>query len=418
MSQEIPVPAPRIERFERLAYGMFIHWGVYSQLGRGEWVMNREQIPVADYTKLKDTFTAADFDGRTIARIAKNAGMKYITLTTRHHDGFSLYDTRGLSDFDAPHSPARRDLIADFAEGCRAEGIVPFFYHTTLDWRWQSHSCDDAKFNEYLDFLHQSVEVLCTHYGPIGGLWFDGDWSRRTADWKHDRLYSTIRRLQPEAMIINNTGIGNEGKVSHPDVDSVTFEQSMPKALDRRGHAKYIAGEMCQTMNSHWGIGANDYSFKSPANIIENLAGCRKVGANYLLNVGPTATGAIPEYEASALAVAGRWAAQNAGPVYEGKPTGITCQGRDFVLAANGKLYWFVHDLRIAGHSQVTVSVGGVGPRAAQGVKQTIRQIRWLDNGEQLAFAQNPEAGVATVNFTGYPYGTNLVVRVAEIDLA
>lgn len=418
MSQDIPVPAPRIERFERLAYGMFIHWGVYSQLGRGEWVMNREQIPVAEYTKLKDTFTAADFDGRAIARIAKNAGMTYITLTTRHHDGFSLYDTRGLSDFDAPHSAAGRDLIADFAEGCRAEGIVPFFYHTTLDWRWQSHSCDEAKFNEYLDFLHQSVEVLCTHYGPIGGLWFDGDWSRRTADWKHDRLYRTIRRLQPEAMIINNTGIGNEGKVSHPDVDSVTFEQSMPKALDRRGHAKYIAGEMCQTMNSHWGIGAADYSFKSPANIIENLAGCRKVGANYLLNVGPTATGAIPDYEAAALAVAGRWAARNAAPVYAGKPTAIACQGRDFVLAADGKLYWFVHDLRIAGHGQVTVSVGGAGPRAAQGFQQPIRQVRWLDNGETLAFAQNPAAGVATVNFTGYPYGTNLVVRVAEIELA
>lgn len=418
MSQDIPVPAPRIERFERLAYGMFIHWGAYSQLGRGEWVMNREQIPVAEYTKLKDTFTAADFDGRAIARIAKNAGMTYVTLTTRHHDGFSLYDTRGLSDFDAPHSAAGRDLIAEFAEGCRAEGIVPFFYHTTLDWRWQSQSCDEARFNEYLDFLHQSVEVLCTHYGPIGGLWFDGDWSRRTADWKHDRLYSTIRRLQPEAMIINNTGIGNEGKVSHPDVDSVTFEQSMPKALDRRGHAKYIAGEMCQTMNSHWGIGANDYSFKSPANIIENLAGCRKVGANYLLNVGPTATGAIPDYEAAALAVAGRWAARNAVPVYTGKPTGIACQGRDFILAADGKLYWFVHDLRIAGHGQVTVSVGGAGPRAAQGLNQPIRHVRWLDNGETLAFAQNPAAGVATVNFTGYPYGTNLVVRVAEIELA
>lgn len=418
MNQEIPVPEPRVERFERLAYGMFIHWGVYSQLGRGEWVMNREQIPVAEYTKLKDTFTAADFDGRAIARVAKDAGMKYVTLTTRHHDGFSLYDTRGLSDFDAPHSPAGRDLIAEFAEGCRAEGVVPFFYHTTLDWRWQSQSCDEAAFNEYLDYLHQSVEVLCTHYGPIGGLWFDGDWSRRTADWKHDRLYGTIRRLQPEAMIINNTGIGNEGKVSHPDVDSVTFEQSMPKALDRRGHAKYIAGEMCQTMNSHWGIGANDFSFKSPANIIENLAGCRKVGANYLLNVGPTATGAIPDYETAALAVAGRWAEQNAIPVYEGKPTGIACQGRDFVLAANGRLYWFVHDLRIAGHGQVTVSVGGAGPRAAQGIKHPIRQARWLDNGEELAFAQNPEAGVATVHFTGYPYGTNLVVRVAELELA
>lgn len=415
-TNEIPIPEPRIARFEKFGFGMFIHWGLYAQLGRGEWVMNREQIPAAEYARLKDTFTARDFDGRVIARVARDAGMRYITLTTRHHDGFSLYDTRGLTDFDAPHSAAGRDLIADFVEGCRAEGIVPFFYHTTLDWRWQSNTCDEVKFNEYLDFLHASVEVLCTQYGPIGGLWFDGDWSRRQADWKHDRLYGMIRARQPEAMIINNTGIGDEGRVSHPMVDSVTFEQSMPKALDRRGHAKYIAGEMCQTMNCHWGLGAADFSFKSPAQVIENLAGCRKVGANYLLNVGPTAEGAIPEYECAALRLAGRWAAKHAVPVYEGHPAVVSCQGRDFVLEAGGRLYWFVHDLRIAGHSQVTVSVGGAGPRAGTGFLRPIKSVRWLDNGESLAFAQNPETGLASINFTGYPYGTNLVVRVAEIE--
>ncbi|MCK5803656.1 MAG: alpha-L-fucosidase [Lentisphaeria bacterium] len=413
----IPVPEARIARFERMAFGMFIHWGLYSQLGRGEWVMHREQIPKEEYAKLKDTFTAADFDGRAIARTAREAGMKYITLTTRHHEGFSLYDTRGLSDFDAPHSPAGRDLIAEFVDGCRAEGIVPFFYHTTLDWRWQSHSCDESAFNEYLDYLHASVEVLCTHYGDIGGLWFDGDWSRRTADWKHDRLYGMIRRLQPEAMIINNTGIGDEGRIGHSLVDSVTFEQSMPKPLDRRGHEKYIAGEMCQTMNSHWGVGGNDFSFKSPANVIENLAGCRKVGANYLLNVGPTAEGAIPAYEAATLATAGRWAQAHERPVYEGKPVAVQCQGRDFLLEADGKLYWFVHDLRIAGHGQVTVSVGGAGPRVASNFKCPIQSVRWMDNGEALSFAQNADQGLATIDFTGYPYGTNMVVRVAEIEL-
>jgi alpha-L-fucosidase len=417
VTDTIPVPEPHVARFERLAFGMFIHWGLYSQLGRGEWVMHREQIPVDEYAKLKETFTASDFDARAIARIARSAGMKYITLTTRHHEGFSLYDTRGLSDFDAPHSPAGRDLIAEFVEGCRAEGIIPFFYHTTLDWRWGSHTCDEAAFNEYLDYLYESVKVLCTHYGEIGGLWFDGDWSRRSADWKHDRLYTMIRELQPEAMIINNTGIGDEGRISHPLVDSVTFEQSMPRPLDRRGHPKYVAGEMCQTMNSHWGIGAKDFSFKSPADIIANLAGCRKVGANYLLNVGPTAEGAIPAYEASALAVAGRWVDLHSTPVYEGTPVSVSCAGRDFVLSANGKWYWFVHDLRIAGHGQVTVSFGGAGPRAASGFGRRIRSVRWMDNDEALCFAQNADKGLATIDFTGFPYGTNTVVRVSEIEL-
>ena len=153
----IPVPEPRIARFERMAYGMFIHWGLYSQLGRGEWVMHREKIPKAEYRKLRDTFTAKDFEGRKIARTARLAGMKYITLTSRHHDGFSLYDTRGLTDHDVMHTPAGRDLILDFVEGCRAEGITPFLYHTTLDW-W--HEIFNADFDAYLAFLNESVEIL------------------------------------------------------------------------------------------------------------------------------------------------------------------------------------------------------------------------------------------------------------------
>ena len=173
MNNRIPKPVARVARFEKLAHGMFVHWGLYSQLGQGEWIQHLKPVPQREYDKLKATFTAADFDARALARLARAAGMRYITLTTRHHEGFSLYDTRGLSDFDAPHSPAGRDLVAEFVDGCRAEGIVPFLYHTTLDWRWNSHRCNARAFAKYLDYLHTSVEVLCRHYGPIGGLWFD-----------------------------------------------------------------------------------------------------------------------------------------------------------------------------------------------------------------------------------------------------
>ena len=142
----IPIPEKRIARFEELGFGMFIHWGLYSQIGKGEWIQYLGKIPKEEYIKLKDTFTAKDFSGREIAKTAKRAGMKYITLTTRHHEGFSLYDTRGLNDYDAPHSPAARDLIADFVEGCRAEGILPMFYHTTLDWYNEDFNSDFKKY--------------------------------------------------------------------------------------------------------------------------------------------------------------------------------------------------------------------------------------------------------------------------------
>lgn len=409
----IPVPEPRVARFEQLAYGMFIHWGLYSQLGQGEWVQHLRKIPMDEYVKLRDTFTAEDFDGRCIAAVARRAGMRYVTLTTRHHDGFSLYDTRGLSDHDAPHSAAGRDLIADFVAGCRAEDIVPFFYHTTLDWH---HPAFNADFDAYLEYLHASVEVLCTQYGPIGGLWFDGNWSKADADWKEDRLYAMIRRHQPEAMIINNTGLGARGRVGHPEIDCVTFEQGRPTPLDREGAPKFVAAEMCQTMNRHWGLGRDDFAYLSPAEVIENLCACRKVGANYLLNVGPTATGEIPEYERAALARVGDWIRLHGDWVYDGRPSTVRGQGPDFALQAGDRTCLFVHNLAISGHASVTVGVGGAGPRAFSGVNRPVGAVRWLDNDEALPFTHDPGSGLLCVQATGYPYGVNLVVRVAEVS--
>lgn len=409
-SGPVPEPEPRIERFERMAYGMFIHWGLYSLLGRGEWVMNQEKIPANEYRRLRNIFTASDFDGRTIAGIARRAGQKYITLTTRHHDGFSLYDTRGLTDYDAVHSPAARDLVEDFVEGCRAEGISPFFYHTTLDW---DHPDFDADFDAYLDYLHASVEILCTQYGDIGGFWFDGNWSKADADWKEDRLYGMIRDHQPEAMIINNTGLHKRGHVGHPEIDSTTFEQGRPEPMDRRGMPKYISAEMCQTMNMHWGIAKNDYNYMSVQDIIENLCACRKVGANYLLNVGPTAEGAIPDYERAALERAGQWLGLHGNPIYNGKPCGVAGPGADFGLDADGMLFLFVHHLRL-GHGQQASEVQGPGPRMFTGVARDVSSVTWLDTGEDLEFEK--DGSNLNVTATGFPYGTNTVVRVARVS--
>ncbi len=406
----IPVPLPRVARFEHLAFGMFVHWGLYSQLGRGEWVMYMEKIPVAEYRKLRDTFTAKEFSGRALARIARKAGMKYITLTSRHHEGFSLYDTRGLSDYDAPHSAAGRDLIADFVEGCRTEGIVPFLYHTTLDWYQESFEKD---FNAYLDYLYASVEVLCRNYGELGGLWFDGNWSKAGADWKEDRLYKMIRKYQPDAMIINNTGIHERGKMGHPEIDSTTFEQGRPTPLDRRGMPKYISLEMCQTMNMHWGIGAKDFNYLAPGEVIEHLCACRKVGANYLLNIGPTAEGAVPPYEKACLERAGDWVAMHAEPIYNGKPCDISGQDDDFGLEANGKTYLFVHNLAPRGDKHDAVAANGAGPRKFSGITKPTASAQWMDNGEPLQVNHNDKELV--LEATAFPYGTNTVVRVAQL---
>ncbi len=237
--QTVPKPIPRIAAFEQMGFGMFIHWGLYSLESRGEWTLLLHGPDKEKYRQHMKSFTASEFDGAAIARVAKNAGMKYVTLTSRHHDGFSLYDTRGLNDYDAPHSAAGRDLIQEFVEGCRSEGVIPMLYHTTLDWVEPRFNDD---FDGYLEYLRNSVEILCSNYGEIGGFWFDGNWSKKDADGKEDELNGVIRKHQPEAMIINNTGIEKQGEIGNPEIDSVTFERGRPEPLDRSGNEKYVSG--------------------------------------------------------------------------------------------------------------------------------------------------------------------------------
>lgn len=408
-----PNPTQRVKDFEKKAFGMFIHYGLYSQLGIGEWAQNLRELPMEEYKKLKETFTAKDFDGKKIAKLAKRAGMKYVTLTTRHHDGFSLYDTKGLSEHDVMHSPAKKDLVKEFVEACKEEGIMPILYHTTLDWYQDSYK---NNFTEYLEYLRKSIEILCTSYGEIGGFWFDGNWDQPDADWKLDELYGTIRKHQPNALIINNTGLNARGELGHKEIDSVTFEQSKPEPLDRTGMEKYITGEMCQTMNDHWGYAKDDFMYKSPIDFIQNLCLCRKVGANYLLNIGPTGEGEIVKIQEAILEVIGDWLAIHHKPIYEGKISKIKSQGEDFALETeDGKIYLFIFHLNIAGHANVTVGGDGIGPRVFTGIHHKVTSARWLDNMEELTYAHNKEEGIFCVNTTGYKYGVNTVVRVIEI---
>ena len=405
-------PAKRVEEFEKMGFGMFVHLGLYSQLGMGEWTYRLHKRDMNEYKKLKDTFTAEDFDAEKLVLTAKKAGCKYITLTTRHHEGFSLYDTCGLNDFDVPHSACGRDLVREFTDACNKHSIVPFFYHTTLDWYNKDFEED---FDSYLEYLRKSVEILCTNYGKIGGLWFDGNWSKPDADWKLDELYGTIRKHQPEAMIINNTGLSARGEISHPEVDSVTFEQGRPTPMNREKMSKYVSAEMCYTLNDHWGVGYCDFNYKSPKELIECLCDCRKIGANLLLNIGPGPQGNIIPMQKELLSIVGDWVHLFGEAIYNGKPYETHSIGRSFILKGEGCLYIFCYDLGIEGMSHVTVGGRYNGIYAFSGIKDEIKSIEWLDNNEKLEFTQNAEN--LMVNFTGTPYGTSYCVRVAKAVL-
>lgn len=410
----IPVPEKRIAEFEKFGFGMFVHYGIYSQKGMGEWVMEIAGIPRDEYKKLADTFKVAKDAAAKWVKAAKNAGVKYIVLTTRHHDGFSLYDTKGLSNYDAPHYLNGRDIVREFVDACNAEGIVPFFYHTTLDW-YQDSFKDD--FKSYLQYLRDSVELLCSNYGKIGGMWFDGNWSKPAGtDWEEDKLYEVIRRHQPDAIIVNNTGLDARGAVGNPQLDSVTFEQGRPEPMNREGQPKYLAAEMCETMNDHWGYGSGDLDYKSLSQLIETLCACRKVGANYLLNIGPDAEGEIVPMQSALLGGLGKWINECGGCIYNGKPSKIhAVERKNFALEADGKAYLFIHGIHIAGVANVTVDDGsGIGPKNFDRVKGKVKRVRWTDNGEELNFVQDSEH--LTVHASGFPYGKNYVVRVAEVE--
>ena len=409
----IPVPEKRIAHFEKLGFGMFIHWGLYSQLERGEWTFDLHKDSIDKYPDCFNNFTAEDFDAKAICQLAKKAGMKYITLTTRHHDGFSLYDTKGLSDYDVMHTPCKRDLIKEFVDACNEEGLMPMLYHTTLDWQHPDFNND---FDAYLEYLRKSVEIFCTNYGKIGGLWFDGNWSKRGADWKLDELYGMIHRLQPDAMVINNTGLSEQGKTGHPEIDSVTFEQGQATVMNREGMDKYVAAEMCQTMNRHWGIAVNDLDYKSPRQMIERLCHARKVGANYLLNIGLTGQGGVTKITEALLEIIGQWTSMAKESLYEGKPSTMVCnEDKDFVLEKDGYAYIYVHDLPLLGPKDVVVAYEKTdGDHSVRNVNRKVKSMKWVDNNEELLFTQDDD--VLKYRATGYYYGTQLIVRIAKVE--
>jgi len=398
--------ADRVAAFRRRAFGLFLHWGLYSQLGKGEWVWRHHDMASEDYRRLFDTFSADGFDADAWVRLAKEAGCRYVCLTTRHHEGFSLYDVRGLNDYDAPHAVGR-DLVAEFAAACERHGVGKFFYHTTLDW-W--HPDFDGDWRAYQEYLRASVEILCRHYGDADGFWFDGNWARRDRDWEEDALYALIRGLQPGAVIVNNSSHGHHGEVGHPELDVVTYEQGLPGAR-RFADGKDRGGEMCETVNSHWGVGARDLSHKSPAELIERLAACRRHGANLLCNIGPEADGAIPAYEAALFRLVGRWTSICPEAIYDAEPTGLVCPGRDFVLRAGDTFYRFCHNVPIKGNRHLLRGEAGDGLQTIGGELPPISRVRWADTDEDLAFTQ--EADRLVFDATPHPYGSQLVVRVA-----
>lgn len=401
-----------IKDFEKLGFGMFVHFGLYSCIGMGEWAKKSRSIPWEEYLKTLDSFCPKEDWAKELVRAAKGAGCKYITLTTRHHDGFSLYDTCGLNEYDAPHV-CGRDLVKEFVDACNAQGIIPFFYHTLLDWHEESYQ---TNFQAYLVYLRKSVELLCSNYGKIGGIWFDGMWDKPEEDWQEDALYGLIRSYQKDAMIINNTGLNARGALGHIELDSVTFERGRPQPINLSDSPKYIASEMCETFADHWGYAENDFNFKPTAELIQSLAICRRYRSNFLFNVGPKADGSLRTIDKGALEILGQWAALNAEALYEPAPVAVEVENKpkNFLLKNGNNYYLFLFDISMRGDGNVAINKEMVLDNTFS-LPETVQSVCWLDSGKPLQFTQTGDR--VTVTAEPYRYGQSFVVRVAKITV-
>jgi len=305
------------EWFQNARFGMFIHWGVYSVLGDGEWVMNNQRIDKKTYEKLPDFFNPLKFDPKEWVAVAKAAGMKYITITSKHHDGFAMFDSK-LTDWDiVDRTPYKKDVLKMLAEECKKEGIKLFFYHSHLDWYQDNYfplgrtgqtsgRPGGGDWYKYLDFMDGQLTELLTNYGEIGGIWFDGHWDKRDADWRLDKTYKLIHTLQPACLISNNHHLA-----PIPGEDFQAFEKDLPghNTTGFSGESKIgaLPLETCETMNNSWGFNLQDKNYKSTKNLIQYLVKAAGYGSNFLLNVGPMPDGRIQPEFVKTLKEMGSW---------------------------------------------------------------------------------------------------------------
>ncbi len=313
------------EWFQDSRFGLFVHWGVYSLLSKGEWVMNNDRMTVEDYEKLHHQFNPVNFDADQWVRLAKDAGMKYITITSKHHDGFSMYDTQ-LNDYKITKTPFKRDPMKELAAACDKHGLRLFFYYSQLDWRHPDYFPRGktgnytgrpiaGEWDRYIDVHMGQVRELCTNYGEIGGLWFDGWWDRPEADWRLDELYSMIHELQPSALIGNNHHVEPFAGENFQN-----FEQDLPgdnTAGFNKAGVSQLPLETCLTMNGSWGYNKNDNDFKSTRELIHYLVKAAGFGSNLLLNVGPTPLGEIQPEAVTRLKEMGAWLDRYGKTIYK-----------------------------------------------------------------------------------------------------
>jgi alpha-L-fucosidase len=361
----------RMKWWHQARFGMFIHWGLYSLLGRHEWAMEMEGIPVAEYEQLARRFKPKPNAARDWARLAKQSGQKYMVMTTKHHEGFCHFDTK-LTDYCAPKQGPGRDLVKEYVEAARAEGLRVGFYYSLMDWHHPDGArCadDEQARRRFVDYIHGQIRELLTNYGKIDVLWYDVSWPLTPDGWESQKMNDMVFQLQPEIIVNNRNGL--EG-------DFATPEQTV--------RADVRAWESCMTMNDSWGYHKADDDWKTPKTVVRNLIACARDTGNYLLNIGPLPDGSIPPESVRIMTPVGKWMERNGASIYQSEKTQPRHSNFASFTRKGNTLYMHVHFW-----PGETVALGGLTNR--------VQSARLLAGGKAVKFQQEE----FRVRFTGLP---------------
>lgn len=391
----------RIQWWRDAKFGMFIHWGLYSSLGRGEWVMAFDDIPLPEYEQLAKSFKPRPNAAREWARLAREAGMKYMVLTTKHHDGFCLFDTK-LTDYCAPKQGPGRDLVREYVEAVRAEGLRVGFYFSLMDWHntdWMKCKTDADARRRFVDLAHAQVRELMTNYGKIDVLWFDGAYPLDAEGWRSEELNKMVFQLQPDIVVNNRNWLG--GDFSTPEQNITASKRDW---------------ESCMTLNDHWGYASADDNWKPAKTVINNLIRCGQDGGNYLLNIGPMADGSVPEPGSRILKAVGGWIQRN-GPAVRGvqKAQVRFCDPASFEQRGN-TLYLYVHSWPGA-----TLTLGGISQKPKKAMLLASgREVQFELKGTRLIFSGLPDTPpddpitVIAAEFESAPVQSSMATRLVD----
>jgi alpha-L-fucosidase len=353
--------ARRMQWWHEARFGMFIHWGLYSVLGRHEWAMEQEGIPVAEYEQLAKKFNPHPNAARAWAKLAKQAGQKYMVMTTKHHEGFCHFDTK-TTNYCAPKQGPGRDLVKEYVEAARAEGLRVGFYYSLMDWHHPDGALcatDEAARRRFVDYIHTHIRELLTNYGKVDVLWYDVAWPLDAKGWESEKMNKMVFELQPNIIVNNRNKL---------DGDFQTPEQRIV-ASDK-------PWEACMTMNDSWGYHSADDDWKQPKTIVRNVVTCARDGGNYLLNIGPKADGSIPEESVRILTAVGKWMSANGSTIY----TAERCQVKrsEFANFTRKGNTLYVHAYFWPGE---TLSIGGL--------QNKVQSATLLKTGAKLQFDQD-----------------------------